>query len=91
MSRRQQYDETIYHLGNNCLFHKEIYKLAWNFPATIVLHDYNLSAFLHDAFYLKSDWRLYEEALVSEQRSFRREKVRVYPAAQTAWRNCSDV
>lgn len=63
--RRQQYDETIYHLGNNSLFHKEIYKLAWNFPATIVLHDYNLSAFLHDAFYLKSDWRLYEEALAS--------------------------
>lgn len=64
-SRHQLYDETIYHLGNNSLFHKEIYKLAWNFPATIVLHDYNLSAFLHDAFYLKSDWRLYEEALVS--------------------------
>jgi glycosyltransferase involved in cell wall biosynthesis len=64
-SRRHQYDETIYHLGNNSQFHKEIYKLAWNFPATIVLHDYNLSAFLHDAFYLKSDWRLYEEALVS--------------------------
>src|SRR5215203_904500 len=63
--RRQKYDETIYHLGNNSLFHKEIYKLAWNFPGTIVLHDYNLSAFLHDAFYLKSDWRLYEEALVS--------------------------
>ena len=62
--RRQQYNETIYHLGNNSLFHKEIYKLAWNFPATIVLHDYNLSAFLHDAFYLKPDWRLYEEALV---------------------------
>lgn len=64
-ARRQQYDETIYHLGNNSLFHKEIYKLAWYFPATIVLHDYNLSAFLHDAFYLKTDWRLYEEALVS--------------------------
>lgn len=64
-SRHQQYDETIYHLGNNSLFHKEIYKLAWHFPATIVLHDYNLSAFLHDAFYLKTDWRLYEEALVS--------------------------
>ena len=64
-SRRQQYDETIYHLGNNSLFHREIYKLAWNFPASIVLHDYNLSAFLHDAFYLKPDWRLYEEALVN--------------------------
>src|SRR5215203_3355593 len=63
--RRQKYDETIYHLGNNSLFHKEIYKLAWNFPGTIVLHDYNLSAFLHDAFYLKSDWQLYEQALAN--------------------------
>jgi glycosyltransferase involved in cell wall biosynthesis len=62
--QRQRYDETIYHLGNNSLFHKEIYKLAWNFPATVVLHDYNLSAFMHGAFYLKSDWQLYEEALV---------------------------
>ena len=61
--QRQWYDETIYHLGNNSLFHKEIYKLAWNFPATIVLHDYNLSAFMHEAFYLQADWRLYEEAL----------------------------
>lgn len=61
--QRQWYAETIYHLGNNSLFHKEIYKLAWNFPATIVLHDYNLSAFMHEAFYLQADWRLYEEAL----------------------------
>lgn len=61
--QRHWYDETIYHLGNNSLFHKEIYKLAWNFPATIVLHDYNLSAFMHHAFYLQTDWRLYEEAL----------------------------
>jgi len=61
--QRQPYDETIYHLGNNSVFHKQIYKLAWNFPGTIVLHDYNLSAFMHHAFYLQSDWQLYEEAL----------------------------
>lgn len=61
--QRQRYDEIIYHIGNNSLFHKEIYKLAWNFPGTIVLHDYNLSAFMHEAFYLKSDWQLYEQAL----------------------------
>jgi glycosyltransferase involved in cell wall biosynthesis len=63
--QRQKYDETIYHLGNNSLFHKEIYKYAWSFPGTIVLHDYNLSAFMHDAFYLKSDWQLYEQALAN--------------------------
>jgi glycosyltransferase involved in cell wall biosynthesis len=63
--QRHWYTETIYHLGNNSQFHKEIYKLAWNFPGTIVLHDYNLSAFMHHAFYLQADWRLYEEALES--------------------------
>jgi glycosyltransferase involved in cell wall biosynthesis len=63
--QRQRYDEVIYHLGNNSLFHKEIYKLAWNFPGTIVLHDYNLSAFMHHAFYLQADWQLYEEALTN--------------------------
>ena len=62
--QRQRYDDVIYHLGNNSLFHKQIYKLAWSFPATVVLHDYNLSAFMHDAFYLQADWQLYEEALV---------------------------
>jgi len=61
--QRQKYDDLIYHLGNNSLFHREIYKLAWNFPGTIVLHDYNLSAFMHHAFYLKEDWQLYEQAL----------------------------
>jgi glycosyltransferase involved in cell wall biosynthesis len=59
----EEYDEVIYHLGNNSTFHKEIYKLAWNFPATVVLHDYNLSAFMHEAFYLQTDWHLYERAL----------------------------
>ena len=63
--QQRKYDQAVYHLGNNSIFHKEIYKLAWNFPSTIVLHDYNLSAFMHEAFYLKADWQLYEQALVS--------------------------
>ena len=63
--RRHEYSEVVYHLGNNSEFHKDIYKLAWHYPATIVLHDYNLSAFMHDSFYLQSDWRLYEEALLN--------------------------
>ena len=63
--KRHEYKDAVYHLGNNSLFHKDIYKLAWNYPATIVLHDYNLSAFMHDSFYLQPDWRLYEEALAN--------------------------
>jgi len=73
--QRQRYDETIYHLGNNSLFHREIYKLAWNFPATVVLHDYNLSAFMHTAFYLKADWQLYEEALADANGESDRKRV----------------
>ena len=65
--RRETYDEVIYHLGNHSGFHKKIYQLAWRFPGTIVLHDYNLSAFMHDSFYLQADWQLYEQALVNNK------------------------
>ena len=60
----QNYDEVIYHLGNHIGFHKEIYKLAWRFPATVVLHDYNLGAFMYDAFYRQNDEYLYRQALL---------------------------
>ena len=63
--RRESYVDVIYHLGNHSGFHKKIYQLAWKFPATVVLHDYNLSAFMHDSFYLQADWQLYDQALVN--------------------------
>ena len=63
--RHDSYDEVVYHLGNNSIYHKKIYQLAWRYPGTIVLHDYNLSAFMHYAFYLQADWQLYEQALVN--------------------------
>lgn len=62
--RYQNYDEVIYHLGNHTGFHREIYRLAWNFPGTVVLHDYNLAAFMHDAFYRQNDEQLYQQALL---------------------------
>lgn len=46
-----EFDDVIYHLGNNAEFHKHIYELAWDHPATVVLHDYNLSGFMREAFY----------------------------------------
>lgn len=61
--RRSNYDEVVYHLGNHRDFHKNIYQLAWDLPATIVLHDYYLNAFMHDAFYRQSNGHLYELAL----------------------------
>jgi len=61
--RRTNYHERVYHLGNHRDFHKNIYQLAWDFPGTIVLHDYYLNAFLHDAFYRQTNGHLYELAL----------------------------
>ena len=46
-----KFDDVIYHLGNHAGYHKQIYELAWDYPATVVLHDYNLSGFMHEAFY----------------------------------------
>lgn len=62
--RYASYDEAIYHLGNHSEFHRGIYQLAWNFPGTVVLHDYNLSAFLHEAFYRRNEEQLYRQALI---------------------------
>lgn len=63
LQRRHGYDNTVYHLGNHSGFHRTIYQLAWRFPATIVLHDYNISAFMHEAFYRQPDGDLYQQAL----------------------------
>ncbi len=59
--RYSEFDDVIYHLGNHAGFHKHIYELAWNFPGTVVLHDYDLSGFMHEAF-LKSNNDLYFDA-----------------------------
>jgi len=45
-----QYDEVFYNIGNNPLFHTEIYKIAWEIPGTVILHDYNIQPFLEHAF-----------------------------------------
>lgn len=60
----KDYREVIYHLGNHTGFHREIYKLAWSFPGMVVLHDYNLAAFMHDAFYCQNEEQLYRQALL---------------------------
>ncbi len=62
-----EYDEIIYHIGNNSLFHKETYKLAWNIPGTLVLHDYNIHQFLHHSFFSNPDEvHFYHEALTED-------------------------
>jgi glycosyltransferase involved in cell wall biosynthesis len=61
-AKHESYDEAIYHIGNNSDFHKAIYEYAWRFPGTVVLHDYNLSGFMHEAFY-RQNQELYRQAL----------------------------
>jgi glycosyltransferase involved in cell wall biosynthesis len=63
-NRHHHYDEAIYHLGNHVGFHRNIYELAWNFPGTTVLHDYNIAGFMNDAFNSQSSESLYKQALL---------------------------
>ena len=60
--RRRDYDRIVYHLGNNHHYHTAIYTLAWDYPGIVVLHDYDLSGFMHEAF-LKTNDDLYFAAL----------------------------
>ena len=61
------YDEIVYHLGNNPKLHSEIYKLAWRFPGTLVLHDYNINLLMRRAFLGTAHEHLYKTALKEEQ------------------------
>ena len=60
-SRREQYSHVVYHLGNNSAFHAGIYSTAWNVPGVVVLHDYDLSGFMREAF-LRSNPDLFFQA-----------------------------
>jgi len=57
------YDFIIYHIGNNML-HKNIYKLAWNYPSIVVLHDFNIHPFLQHAFFMTKEDSYYRQALI---------------------------
>jgi glycosyltransferase involved in cell wall biosynthesis len=59
----KNYDCIVYHIGNNTSFHKEIYKMAWQYPGIVVLHEFNIHPFLADAFLGTAEEYLYEEAL----------------------------
>lgn len=61
--RRQYYDLAIYHLGNNVQFHGDIYRLAWEYPSVVVLHDYQIHPFIA-AFRDGEDEDLYRQALI---------------------------
>ncbi|MEH2246194.1 glycosyltransferase [Nostoc sp.] len=60
---KEKYDCIIYHIGNNTKFHKEIYRMAWQYPGIMVLHEFNIHPFLADSFLGTDDERLYADAL----------------------------
>jgi glycosyltransferase involved in cell wall biosynthesis len=80
--RHGGYNEAIYHLGNHSGFHKEIYRLAWDFPGTVVLHDYNLGHFMYESFYAHGDERLYAQALLDGYGDEGRQEVRELSAGR---------
>ncbi len=57
------YDEVIYHLGNNSDFHTNIYKYAWNYPSTVVMHDWNIHPFMQHSFLNTEDSLYYKDAI----------------------------
>lgn len=50
MDAYDDYDAAVYHMGNNSQMHTEIYRVAWQRPGVVVLHDYNIHPFLQHAF-----------------------------------------
>ncbi|WP_315786948.1 glycosyltransferase [Fischerella sp. JS2] len=58
-----KYDCIVYHIGNNTKFHQEIYRMAWQYPGIVVLHELNIHPFLADAFLNTKDEYLYADAL----------------------------
>lgn len=62
--QRDRYDRVVYHLGNNDEYHTAIYTTAWKWPGIAVLHDYDLSGFMHEAF-LRSNPNMFLQAMTN--------------------------
>lgn len=64
-ARHAEYDEIIYHFGNNSLYHTGIYHYMKKYPGIVELHDFVVHAFFYHSYYLKGDKETYKEALIS--------------------------
>lgn len=56
------FDAAVYHMGNNSQMHTEIYRVAWQRPGVVVLHDYNIHPFLQHAFLKTPEERLFYDS-----------------------------
>jgi glycosyltransferase involved in cell wall biosynthesis len=61
---KDTFDDIFYHIGNNVKFHKDTYKFAWDYPGTVVLHDWNIHPFLKLSFIGTEDEHYYYEAML---------------------------
>lgn len=59
MDLYRDYDEIIYHIGNNTQYHKEIYLTALKYPGIIVLHDYSIHHLIAQLTVGQNDWHSY--------------------------------
>lgn len=63
-NRHANYDEIIYHIGNNTLYHTGIYNYLKKYPGIVELHDHVIHAFFYHSYYLKGDRETYRQALI---------------------------
>ncbi len=59
-----QYDEIVYHMGNDYSAHKYIYQSLKKFPGVVVLHDYSLQGFYAERYDETGDFDSYRNLLV---------------------------
>ncbi|MEK5230742.1 glycosyltransferase [Lysinibacillus sp. FSL K6-0232] len=58
-----EYDEIIYHIGNNAKYHEQIYLTALKYPGIIVLHDFAIHHLIAQLTVGRNNWEDYIEEM----------------------------
>ena len=58
-----RYDEIIYHVGNNVRYHANTYRLFERLGGILEIHDFDLSAFFYQGFYVLGEKKNYQRIL----------------------------
>lgn len=61
--RLRGYDFIVYNIGNNLIFHKDIYEAALKTPGIVILHDFVMQHFFAAYFHHKGDKNSYIETM----------------------------
>jgi glycosyltransferase involved in cell wall biosynthesis len=59
----RDYDEIIYHIGNNAKYHEKIYLTALKYPGIVVLHDFAIHHLIAQITVGRDDWESYIEEM----------------------------